>query len=90
MKSDAILRNLGRGPIINEADLADALDSGEIKAAGLDVLSVEPMAKDSPLLTVRDKDRLFITPHIAWAAVETRQRLTKIIAGQIREFLEEK
>lgn len=90
MKSDAILLNLGRGPIINEADLADALDSGEIKAAGLDVLSVEPMAKDSPLLTVRDKDRLFITPHIAWAAVETRQRLTKIIAGQIREFLEEK
>ena len=75
MKSDAILLNLGRGPIINEADLADALDSGEIKAAGLDVLSVEPMAKDSPLLTVRDKDRLFITPHIAWAAVETRQRL---------------
>ena len=73
MKSDAILLNLGRGPIINEADLADALDSGEIKAAGLDVLSVEPMAKDSPLLTVRDKDRLFITPHIAWAAVETRQ-----------------
>lgn len=90
MKSDAILLNLGRGPIINEADLADALDSCEIKAAGLDVLSVEPMAKDSPLLTVRDKDRLFITPHIAWAAVETRQRLTKIIAGQIREFLEEK
>lgn len=90
MKSDAILLNLGRGPIINEADLADALDSGEIKAAGLDVLSVEPMAKDSPLLTVRDKDRLFITPHIAWAAVETRQRLTKIISGQIREFLEEK
>lgn len=90
MKSDAILLNLGRGPIINEADLADALDSGEIKAAGLDVLSVEPMAKDSPLLTVRDKDRLFITPHIAWAAVETRQRLTKIIAGQIREFLEAK
>lgn len=90
MKSDAILLNLGRGPIINEADLADALDSGEIKAAGLDVLSVEPMAKDSPLLNVRDKDRLFITPHIAWAAVETRQRLTKIIAGQIREFLEEK
>lgn len=90
MKSDAILLNLGRGPIINEADLADALDSGKIKAAGLDVLSVEPMAKDSPLLNVRDKDRLFITPHIAWAAVETRQRLTKIIAGQIREFLEEK
>lgn len=88
MKSDAILLNLGRGPIINEADLAEALDSGEIKAAGLDVLSVEPMAKDNPLLNVRDKDRLFITPHIAWAAVEARQRLMRIIAGQIREFME--
>lgn len=86
MKPDAILLNLGRGPIINEADLADALNSGQIKAAGLDVLSVEPMAKDSPLLNVKDKDRLFITPHIAWATIEARQRLMKIIAGQIEEF----
>ena len=87
MKSDAILLNLGRGPIINEADLADALNAGQIKAAGLDVLSAEPMAKDSPLLDVKDKDRLFITPHIAWATIEARQRLMKIIAGQIQEFL---
>ena len=70
MKSDAILLNLGRGPIINESDLADALNAGEIRAAGLDVLSVEPMAMDSPLLNVKDKDRLFITPHIAWATIE--------------------
>ena len=88
MKSDAILLNLGRGPIINEADLADALNAGEIRAAGLDVLSVEPMAMDSPLLNVKDKDRLFITPHIAWATIEARQRLMKIIAGQIEEFME--
>lgn len=88
MKPDAILLNLGRGPIINEADLADALNAGEIKAAGLDVLSVEPMAKDTPLLNIREKDRIFITPHIAWAAVEARQRLMKIIAGQIQEFIE--
>ena len=98
MKSDAILLNLGRGPIINEADLADALNAGQIKAAGLDVLSAEPMAKDSPLLAepmakdspllnVKDKDRLFITPHIAWATIEARQRLMKIIAEQIQEFL---
>ena len=87
MKSDAILLNLGRGPIINEADLADALNAGEIRAAGLDVLSVEPMAMDSPLLNVKDKDRLFITPHIAWATIEARQRLMKIIAGQIEEFM---
>lgn len=86
MKSDAILLNLGRGPIINEADLADALNSGEIRAAGLDVLSVEPMAKNSPLFEVHDKTKLFITPHVAWAAVEARQKLMKIVAGQIKEY----
>ena len=86
MKSDAILLNLGRGPIINEADLADALNSGEIRAAGLDVLSVEPMVKNSPLFEVHDKTKLFITPHVAWAAVEARQRLMKIVAGQIKEY----
>lgn len=86
MKSSAILLNLGRGPIINEADLAAALNAGELKAAGLDVLCTEPMAKDNPLLDVHDKDRLLITPHIAWATVEARQRLMKIIEGQIREF----
>lgn len=86
MKSSAILLNLGRGPIINEADLAAVLNAGELKAAGLDVLCTEPMAKDNPLLDVHDKDRLLITPHIAWATVEARQRLMKIIEGQIREF----
>lgn len=88
MKSSAILLNLGRGPIVNEADLAAALNTGEIKAAGLDVLCTEPMAKDNPLLNVEDKSRLLITPHIAWAAVETRQRLMRIIEGQIREFFD--
>ena len=86
MKSSAILLNLGRGPIINESDLAAALNAGEISAAGLDVLCAEPMSKENPLLDVHDKDRLFITPHIAWATVEARQRLMKIIEGQIREF----
>ena len=86
MKSSAILLNLGRGPIVNEADLADALNSGEIQAAGLDVLSVEPMTKDNPLFGVENKSRLFITPHVAWAAVEARQRLMKIVAEHIREF----
>lgn len=86
MKSSAILLNLGRGPIINESALAAALNAGEISAAGLDVLCAEPMSKENPLLDVHDKDRLFITPHIAWATVEARQRLMKIIEGQIREF----
>lgn len=87
MKSEAILLNLGRGAIVNEAALADALNSGKIKAAGLDVLSAEPMSKDNPLINIKDKDRLFITPHIAWATIEARQRLMKIVADQIQEFL---
>ena len=86
MKTSAILLNLGRGPIIREADLAQALNEGKIKAAGLDVLSSEPMGPDSPFLSVEDKNRLLITPHIAWAAVEARQRLMKIISGQIKDF----
>ena len=57
-----------------------------VQAAGLDVLSSEPMAAGSPFLSVKDKSRLLITPHVAWAAVEARQRLMKIIAGQIRDF----
>ena len=86
MKPSAILLNLGRGPIVNEADLTDALNSGEIRAAGLDVLSVEPMTKDNPLFQVRNKNRLLITPHVAWVAVEARQRLMKIVAGHIKEY----
>lgn len=90
MKSSAILLNLGRGPIIKEADLAQALNQGEIMAAGLDVLCCEPMAADSPFFSVEDKSRLLITPHVAWAATEARQRLMQIIAGQIRDFFEVK
>ena len=88
MKSTAILLNLGRGPIIKEADLAQALNQGEVMAAGLDVLCCEPMAADSPFFSVKDKSRLLITPHVAWAATEARQRLMQIIAGQIRDFFE--
>ncbi|MBO4783064.1 MAG: hydroxyacid dehydrogenase, partial [Lachnospiraceae bacterium] len=86
MKETAILLNLGRGPIVKEKDLAEALDSGKIAAAGLDVLSVEPMETDSPFLTMKNKDRLFITPHIAWASVEARVRLMDIIEQQIKDW----
>ncbi len=86
MKSTAILINVGRGPIIVEKDLADALESGQIAAAGLDVLDVEPMSPENPLVKIKDSDKLLITPHIAWAAVEARQRLMKIIEGQIEEW----
>ncbi len=87
MKKTAILINVGRGPIIVEKDLMEALRGGVIAAAGLDVLCEEPMSKASPFLGYRDSDRLFITPHIAWASIEARTRLMHIIADQIREFI---
>lgn len=86
MKNSAILLNVGRGPIINELDLAEALNNKTIAAAGLDVLSVEPMQEDNPLRGIKDSERLLITPHIAWAGVEARNRLMGIILGQIKEF----
>ena len=86
MKSSAILLNVGRGPIINEADLAEALNNRMIAAAGLDVLSVEPMQPENPLRGIKDSERLLITPHIAWAGVEARMRLMDIILNQIKEF----
>ena len=86
MKKSAILLNVGRGPIINEVDLAEALNNKTIAAAGLDVLSVEPMQEDNPLRGIKDSERLLITPHIAWAGVEARNRLMGIILGQIKEF----
>ena len=70
MKSSAIFLNLGRGPIVVEKDLADALEQGSIAAAGLDVLCVEPMQEENPLRRIKDSNRLIITPHIAWASVE--------------------
>lgn len=88
MKKNAIFLNLGRGPIVVEADLAKALQNGEIGAAGLDVLCREPMAPDNPLREITDSGRLLITPHIAWASVEARTRLMKVIEGQVEEFLE--
>ena len=86
MKSSAIFLNLGRGPIVNEADLTEALNTGMIAAAGLDVLTREPMSEDNPLRKIKDSERLIITPHIAWASIEARTRLMNIILGQIKEF----
>lgn len=88
MKSSAILLNLGRGPIIDEAALTDALKQKQIAAVGLDVLTAEPMSKNSPLVEILDYDNLLITPHIAWASVEARIRLMQIIETQIREFFD--
>ena len=86
MKKTAIFLNLGRGPIVVEEDLAEALEQDEIAAAGLDVLRVEPMSQENPLRRIKDSEKLLITPHIAWASVEARTRLMEIICGQIQEF----
>lgn len=90
MKNTAILINVGRGPIVVEKDLAWALENNIIAAAGLDVLDIEPMSNDNPLKNIKDSCKLIITPHIAWAAVEARQRLMQIIYNQIEEYLESK
>ena len=87
MKPGAVFLNLGRGPIVDEAALTEALNTGMIAAAGLDVLSQEPMSEDNPLRSIKDSERLIITPHIAWASVEARTRLMEIILEQIKEFL---
>lgn len=86
MKSTSIFINVGRGPIVDERALADALTEGQIASAGLDVLSVEPMVESNPLRAIKDSEKLIITPHIAWASVEARTRLMQIIAGQIKEY----
>ena len=86
MKKTAVLINVGRGPIIVEKDLAEALKKGNIAAAGLDVLEAEPMSQTNPLREIKDSEKLLITPHIAWAAVEARERLMGIIAAQIKDF----
>lgn len=87
MKETAIFLNLGRGPIIVEEDLAEAILKKEIQAAALDVFTQEPMKPDSPLLQVKDRDRLLLTPHIAWSSVEARNRLVADVEESIRAFV---
>lgn len=83
MKSTAYIVNMGRGGIIDEAALAEAIDGGWIAGAGVDVFTVEPLPADNPLLNVRNRDRLILTPHIGWASIEARERLVAMIADNI-------
>ena len=87
MKKTALLINVARGPVVNGADLYDALESGEIAAAGLDVLEKEPIAANNPLGKIRDSNKLIITPHMAWASVEARERLVNEVYKNIEAFL---
>ena len=88
MKKSALLLNSGRGGIVNESDLACALNEKLISGAGLDVMTKEPPDDTNPLLQVENKDMLLITPHIAWASVESRERLMDGIVRNIDTFLQ--
>lgn len=87
MKRSAILINVARGAVVNNADLAEALKAGTIAAAGLDVVEQEPIAADNPLMEIRDSDRLIITPHMAWASREARKRVVEEAGKNIEAFL---
>lgn len=86
-KPSCIIINTSRGAVVNEADLADALNSGKIAGAALDVLCEEPMSEDTPL---RNAKNCIITPHVAWAALETRKRLVKTAAENLKAFIDGK
>ena len=86
MKSSAVIINTGRGPLINEADLCEALAAKRIAGAGLDVQEVEPPAEDSPLYTL---DNVILTPHMGWKGLETRQRLVGIIRDNVQAFFKD-
>lgn len=88
MKPSTLLLNLGRGPIVKDADLARALEEGRIAGAGLDVMGKEPIEADNPLLRISDSSRLIITPHIAWASYEARVRLMDEVYENVKAFME--
>lgn len=86
MKKGAMLLNLGRGGIVNEADLAVAIDTQGIYA-GIDVVAIEPMEEGNPLLHVKHSERLAMSPHVAWASIEARRELMRLVGENIKEFI---
>ena len=87
LKDNAILINVGRGGIINENDLAKIIDEKNIRV-GLDVLEIEPMMKNHPLLSIKNKENLIITPHVAWASKEALNALMDIVYNNLKEWIE--
>ena len=90
MKKTACIVNVGRGAVIDESALADAINGGEIAGAALDVYTEEPPKKDSPILSIKDSEKIIYTPHIAWASVEARQRCVDMTAENVKAFMENK
>lgn len=90
MKNTAYILNLGRGNIVVEEDLANAINDNIIAGAGVDVLSKEPIDKNSPLFKVKDQNKLFITPHIAWSSVEARNLLVREVTDNIHAIIDGK
>lgn len=86
MKKTSVIINMGRGPIVVEEDLAKAIDENIISGAALDVFSVEPMLENSPLLKIKNKEKIVMTPHIAWASIEARERLFNDLIENIKAF----
>lgn len=87
MKSEAYILNMGRGGIIDEKALAEAVDQGRIAGAALDVFEYEPLPEDNPLLHVSHPERLRLAPHVAWASVQARERLVGMIADNIAQYM---
>lgn len=88
MKKSTILVNVARGPVVDTQALYEALTQGQIAAAGLDVLEKEPISRDNPLNEIKDSTKLIITPHLAWASTEARERLVDEVAKNIQAFLD--
>lgn len=88
MKKSAILVNVARGPVVDTQALYEALTQGQIAAAGLDVLEKEPISRDNPLNEIKDSTKLIITPHLAWASTEARERLVAEVVKNIQAFLD--
>lgn len=88
MKSSAVLINVARGPVVNNADLAEALEKHMIAGAGIDVFEEEPVAEENPIWKLQDSTRLITTPHIAWGSVEARTLLVQEVAENIRAYLQ--
>lgn len=86
MKSSVILVNMGRGPIVVEKDLARAIEEEQIRGAALDVYETEPVGEDNILLSIKNKDKLLLSPHIAWASIEARERLFNEVVENIKAF----